>query len=153
MFSVQKHGYGNLTMAHLYTHHLLLQALPFPPCDRTGQSPPPRRGIIFKTSGVRERHLQRWICEEGFQMSVSITDDVNPTLDEITQFTRRQDGGDDHVVNLSIIAEVSRKAAIAVLQPGDQIEVFEGEHAGLHGVVEEVAQEVVTITAHGLEID
>ena len=83
-------------------------------------------------------------------MSVLITDDVNPTLDEITQFTRRQDGGDDHVVNLSVIAEASRKAAIAVLQPGDQIE---GEQAGLHGVVEEVAQEVVTITAHGLEID
>jgi transcription elongation factor SPT5 len=60
---------------------------------------------------------------------------------------------DDHVVNLSVIAEASRKAAIPVLQPGDQIEVFEGEQAGLHGVVEEVAQEVVTITAHGLEID
>ena len=87
-----------------------------------------------------------------FRSSVLITDDVNPTLDEITQFTRRQDGGDDHVVNLSVIAEASQKAAIAVLQPGDQIEVFEGEQVGLHGVVEEVAQEVVTITAHGLEI-
>ena len=91
--------------------------------------------------------------EKDFKMSALITDDVNPTLDEITQFTRRQDGGDDHVVNLSVIAEASRKAAIAVLQPGDQIEVFEGEQAGLHGVVEEVAQEVVTITAHGLDID
>jgi transcription elongation factor len=30
---------------------------------------------------------------------------------------------------------------------------LKGEQAGLHGVVEEVAQEVVTITAHGLEID
>jgi transcription elongation factor SPT5 len=91
--------------------------------------------------------------EKDFKMSALITDDINPTLDEITQFTRRQDGGDDHVVNLSVIAEASRKAAIAVLQPGDQIEVFEGEQAGLHGVVEEVAQEVVTITAHGLDID
>ena len=90
--------------------------------------------------------------EKDFKMSVLITDDVNPVLDEITQFTRQQDGGDDHVVNLSV-AEASRKAAIAVLQPGDQIKVFEGKLAGLHGVVEEVAQEVVTITAHGLEID
>ena len=91
--------------------------------------------------------------EKDFKMSVLIMDNVNPTLDEITQFTRQQDGGYDHVVNLSVIAEASQKAAIAVLQPGDQIKVFEGEQAGLHGVVEEVAQEVVTITAHGLEID
>jgi transcription elongation factor SPT5 len=41
--------------------------------------------------------------EKDFKMSVLITDDVNPTLDEITQFTRRQDRGDDHVVNLSAL--------------------------------------------------
>ena len=38
--------------------------------------------------------------EKDFKMSVLIMDDVNPTLDKITQFTRRQDGGDDHVINL-----------------------------------------------------
>ena len=47
--------------------------------------------------------------EKDFKMSVLIMDDVNPTLDKITQFTRRQDGGDDHVINLSFIAKALQK--------------------------------------------
>ena len=47
--------------------------------------------------------------EKDFKMSVLIMDDVNPTLDKITQFTRRQDGGDDHVINLSFIAKALKK--------------------------------------------
>jgi len=91
--------------------------------------------------------------EKDFKISALILDDVSPTLDEITQFTRRQDGGDDNIVNLSVIAEASRKAAIAVLQPGDHIEIFEGEQSGVHGVVEEIAGDVITITARGLDME
>ncbi|KAF5384247.1 hypothetical protein D9615_003416 [Tricholomella constricta] len=92
--------------------------------------------------------------EKDFKLSGLILEDVNPTLDEITQFTRRQDGADyDHVVDLSIIAEASRKAAISVLQPGDHVEVFEGEQAGVHGVVDEIHQDVVIITAVGVDIE
>jgi len=96
---------------------------------------------------------QDGFLEKDFKSNALILEDINPTLDEITQFTRRQDGGDENVVNLSVIAEASRKAAIAVLQPGDHIEVFEGEQAGLHGVVDEVAGDIVTITAQGLDLD
>jgi transcription elongation factor SPT5 len=77
------------------------------------------------------------------EKSILITDDVNPTLDEITQFTRHPYGGDDHVFNLSDIAEVSRKLPLhgcgpCGSAPGDQIEVFEGEQAGLRDVVDEI---------------
>jgi len=44
--------------------------------------------------------------KKDFKMSILIMDDINPTLDEITQFTRCQDGGNDHVVSLSVISEV-----------------------------------------------
>ncbi|KAF9011770.1 hypothetical protein BDQ17DRAFT_1344799 [Cyathus striatus] len=91
--------------------------------------------------------------EKDFKISALTLEDVNPTLDEITQFSRRQDGEGDNLVDLSVIAEASRKAAIAVLQPGDHIEVFEGEQAGVHGVVDEVNGDVVTITAIGVDID
>lgn len=92
--------------------------------------------------------------EKDFKLSALSLDDVNPTLDEITRFTRGQDGTENESnVDLSIIAEASRKAAIAVLQPGDHVEVFEGEQAGMHGVVEEVSQDVVTISAVGVDID
>ncbi|KAK7460942.1 transcription elongation factor spt5 [Stygiomarasmius scandens] len=91
--------------------------------------------------------------EKDFKISALILEDVNPTLDEITQFSRRQDGLEESLVDLSIIAEASRKAAISVLQPGDHVEVFEGESAGVHGVVEEISQDVVTISAVGVELE
>ncbi|KAF8837001.1 transcription elongation factor Spt5 [Paxillus ammoniavirescens] len=92
--------------------------------------------------------------EKDFKLSALQLDDVNPTLDEITRFTRGQDGAEhENAVDLSIIAEASRKAAITVLQPGDHVEVFEGEQAGVHGVVDSINQDVVTITAVGVDID
>ncbi|KAL4076796.1 hypothetical protein V8B97DRAFT_1866799 [Scleroderma yunnanense] len=92
--------------------------------------------------------------EKDFKLSALQLDNVNPTLDEITRFTRGQDGAEgEHTVDLSIIAEASRKAAIAVLQPGDHVEVFEGEQSGVHGVVDSINQDVVTITAVGVDID
>ncbi|KAF8558684.1 transcription elongation factor Spt5 [Imleria badia] len=92
--------------------------------------------------------------EKDFKLSALQLDDVNPTLDEITRFTRGQDGAEnENPVDLSIIAEASRKAAISVLQPGDHVEVFEGEQAGVHGVVDSINQDVVTITAIGVDID
>jgi transcription elongation factor SPT5 len=92
--------------------------------------------------------------EKDFKLNALILEDVNPTLDEITQFARGQDGGEaDGVVDLSVIAESSRKAAISVLQPGDHVEVFEGEQAGVHGVVDEIHRDVVIITAVGVDID
>ncbi|KAJ7132900.1 transcription elongation factor Spt5 [Mycena crocata] len=92
--------------------------------------------------------------EKDLKLTQLMLEYVNPTLDEITQFARRQEGeSGENVVDLSIIAEASRKAAISVLQPGDHVEVFEGEQSGVHGVVEEINQDVVTITAVGVDFD
>ncbi|KXN87162.1 Transcription elongation factor SPT5 [Leucoagaricus sp. SymC.cos] len=103
---------------------------------------------VFQNDTYRDGFI-----EKDFKISALILEDVNPTLDEITQFTRRQDGEGENPVDLSIIAEASRKAAVSVLQPGDHVEVFEGEQAGVHGVVEEINQDVVTISAVGPDIE
>ena len=92
--------------------------------------------------------------EKDFKLSGLQLDDVNPTLDEITKFTRGRDGADSETnIDLSIIAEASRKAAIAVLQPGDHVEVFEGEQSGVHGTVHAIEGDVVTIQPVGVEFD
>jgi len=92
--------------------------------------------------------------EKDFRLTAIQLDNVNPTLDEITRFTRGQDGAEnDTPVDLSIIAEASRKAAIAVLQPGDHVEVFEGEQSGVQGTVQSVEQDIVTITPVGVDFD
>ncbi|OJT06820.1 Transcription elongation factor SPT5 [Trametes pubescens] len=92
--------------------------------------------------------------EKDFRLAALQLDDVNPTLDEITRFTRGQDGTENESnVDLSIIAEASRKAAISVLQPGDHVEVFEGEQAGVHGTVHSIEGDVVTIEPVGVDFD
>lgn len=92
--------------------------------------------------------------EKDFKLGTLILENVNPTLDEIMKFTRQEDGGEnDANVDLSIIAETAKKEAIQVLQPGDHVEVFEGEQTGVHGVVESIANDVVTMRALGVDID
>ncbi len=67
---------------------------------------------------------------------------------------QQREGSKRGVVDLSIIAEASRKASISVLQPGDHIEVFEGEQSGVHGTVHNIKQDVVTIErAEGVDFD
>ena len=56
-------------------------------------------------------------------------------------------------MDFSIIAEASRKAAISVLQPGDHVEVLEGEQSGVHGTVHSIEQDVVTIESDGVDFD
>lgn len=92
--------------------------------------------------------------EKDFKSSALVVDDVQPTLDEITMFSSQTEGADEvSGVNLSAIAEASKKAAVAVLQPGDHIEVFEGEQAGVYGVVDEISQDVVTFIASGSDLE
>ncbi|KAN0111674.1 hypothetical protein V8E52_008235 [Russula decolorans] len=89
--------------------------------------------------------------EKDFKLSGIVTENINPTLEEITRFARgNQEGeGMENVVDLSLIAEAARKAAIAVLQPGDHVEVFEGEQAGVHGTVESISLDTVTVNPVG----
>lgn len=91
--------------------------------------------------------------EKDFKLANLILENVNPTLDEIMKFTRQEDGADETNVDLSIIAETAKKEAIQVLQPGDHVEVFEGEQTGVHGVVESIANDIVTMRALGVEIE
>ncbi|KAH9169562.1 early transcription elongation factor of RNA pol II, NGN section-domain-containing protein, partial [Lactarius sanguifluus] len=91
--------------------------------------------------------------EKDFKFGAIVTENVNPTLDEIIRFAGGKQEGEGLVnsVDLSLIAEAKRKAAIAVLQPGDHVEVFEGEQAGVHGVVESIKLGIVTVGSIDLE--
>ncbi|KAI0062514.1 transcription elongation factor Spt5 [Artomyces pyxidatus] len=92
--------------------------------------------------------------EKDYKLNALVLENVNPTLDEITRFGKGQDGGEgENTVDLSIIAEASRKAAIAVLQPGDHVEVFEGEQSGVHGVVDSISQDIVTVNPVGVDLE
>jgi transcription elongation factor SPT5 len=94
--------------------------------------------------------------EKDIKTNALITENVNPTLDEITKFVRQQegtDGGLETNVDLSVIADAARKAAIVVLQPGDHVEVFEGEQTGVQGVVESITGDIAILQAKGYDLD
>ncbi|KII93202.1 hypothetical protein PLICRDRAFT_130771 [Plicaturopsis crispa FD-325 SS-3] len=104
---------------------------------------------VFQTDTYKDGFI-----EKDAKLTSLILDNVNPTLDEITRFARGMDGAEnENNVDLSVIAEASRKAAISVLQPGDHVEVFEGEQSGVHGVVQTINQDIVTLSAVGVDID
>ena len=92
-----------------------------------------------------ETYTKDGFIEKDFKITGISTEHVDPTLEEITRFA-----GAGQEQDLSMIAEAARKAAIVVLQPGDVVEVFEGEQTGLLGTVDSIAGETVTIKAtHG----
>ncbi|KAG8882142.1 transcription elongation factor spt5 [Tulasnella sp. 331] len=93
--------------------------------------------------------------EKDIRISGLITENVNPTLDEIARFTAgdQEADGAENAVDLSIIAADARRAATAVLQPGDHVEVFEGEQTGMHGIVESIQGEVVALRAKHVDIE
>lgn len=115
-----------------------------------GRNTVSKRGQVFVFLGDS---YKEGFMEKDFKLNSIILEDVNPTLDEITMFSDGGGGLEDGMVDLSIIAEASRKAALSVLQPGDHVEVFEGEQAGVHGIVEEIAGDVLTITAVGVDLE
>jgi len=72
--------------------------------------------------------------------------DVNPRIDEIAKFLGDPSESDpSRTLDFSQIAELSRKAGITVLQPGDHIEVFEGDQKGIQGTVNSIENEVAKI--------
>ncbi|KAI8456704.1 hypothetical protein BY996DRAFT_8441431 [Phakopsora pachyrhizi] len=83
--------------------------------------------------------------EKDLRISALEIADVNPTIDEIARFLGDPSVTGERDLNLSQIAELTKKASVVVLQPGDHIEVFEGDQKGIQGMVHSIANEIVTI--------
>lgn len=107
---------------------------------------PTKRGTVwvFQNDSYRDGYLEKDVRVTGI-----ITENVNPTLDEITKFAGESSAEDGMsklgAVDLSLIADASKKATEALLQPKDQVEIFEGEQAGMYGTVKAINNEVITI--------
>lgn len=87
--------------------------------------------------------------EDGYLMkevklSAVSTDNVNPTLEEVTKFAS---GGEDgtEALDLNALAVSLRSGAQSAYQPGDIVEVFEGEQQGLIGKAIAVQRDIVTM--------
>lgn len=103
---------------------------------------PTKRGStwVFQNDSYKDGYLEKDVRVTGI-----ITENVNPTLDEVTKFAGEKGTEDGMLMDLSMIADASKKATEATIQPKDQVEIFEGEQAGVYGLVKAINGEVVTI--------
>lgn len=96
--------------------------------------------VVFRGDTYKDGYL-----EKDVKLNAIVLEGVQPTIDELTRFlgeSKTEAGGFD----LNQIAEAARKAAKTILQPGDAVEVFEGDQRGLFGVVDSILNDVVIIT-------
>ncbi|GAA5896128.1 uncharacterized protein JCM6883_001723 [Sporobolomyces salmoneus] len=100
-----------------------------------------RAGVyIFKNDDYKDG-----FCEKDIRLTALTIEDVTPTIDELTRF-QGENGANGEPLDLASIAEMARKVARTILQPGDHVEVFEGDQKGIHGTVDSIANEIVTLT-------
>lgn len=113
----------------------------YKPSDVT-RSSRDRNGFIFRNDFFKEGYI-----EKDMRISALEVVDVNPTIDEVARFLGDPSatGDSKRDLNLAQIAELTKKASVIVLQPGDQIEVFEGDSKGIQGTVYSIANDIVTM--------
>lgn len=86
-------------------------------------------------------------CEDDVRVSALITENVNPTLDEFSRFIGKETESGQALDKdqMKMLADATNAKAEVVLRRDDHVEVFEGEQAGVEGVIDTVAADVVTI--------
>lgn len=83
---------------------------------------------------------------KNFKVNLLQTENVNPTLEEVTKFTAgAEDGAED--LDLSALAATLRAANAAdYFLPGDMVEVYQGEQRGVSGKSIQVHGDIVTLS-------
>ena len=72
--------------------------------------------------------------------------DVNPTLEEVTRFASGAEDGTENLDLNALAASLRQSTANASYQPGDIIEVYEGEQRGIIGKAVSVRGDIVTMS-------
>ncbi len=110
------------------------------------------RGSVSKRQGLlifqnEDYNPDTRLLEKEYPLTSLDLEDVKPTLDEISLFPQADAKNEAAGVHIDLrdIADAAKKSAISNIQPGDQVEVQEGEQTGIRGVVESLRGETVTI--------
>lgn len=127
-----------------------------------GTRPPPN---LFNESEARKRHA-RYLRQidnlsskrfeyqnnvyvggflmKAFKVQALQTEDVNPTLEEVSKFTHGAGDGSD-TLDLQRLAATLKQTSADSFLPGDAVEIFSGEQRGLVGTTVSVRGEIVTL--------
>ncbi|KAI4204757.1 MAG: hypothetical protein LQ348_001232 [Seirophora lacunosa] len=83
---------------------------------------------------------------KDFRLQGLITENVNPTLEEVTRFTAGAEDGTENLDLSALAASLKSGAAKDSYLPGDMVEVYEGEQQGVCGKAVSVQGDIVTLS-------
>ncbi|CAG8978387.1 hypothetical protein HYALB_00009972 [Hymenoscyphus albidus] len=84
-------------------------------------------------------------CEKDVKLQAIDTKDVNPTLEEVTRFASGQDDGTENLDLNALAASLKSSTVNTSYQPGDIIEVYDGEQKGVLGKAISIRSDIVTM--------
>ncbi|KAL8687807.1 MAG: hypothetical protein Q9218_006124 [Villophora microphyllina] len=126
--------------------------------------PPPRLFNDVEAKKRHSRHLQQvstfdkkhWtyfsdtyingFLIKDFKLQGLITENVNPTLEEVTRFTAGAEDGTENLDLSALAASLRKGAAKDSYLPGDMVEVYEGEQQGVCGKAVTVQGDIVSLS-------
>ncbi|KAG0256354.1 transcription elongation factor spt5, partial [Mortierella polycephala] len=86
--------------------------------------------------------------EKDMKISSLITENINPTLDEVQKFAKGGVDDEDGGLDLSAVALSAMSASLTShFQPGEKVEVTEGELKHVQGVVDSVTSDMIMVRA------
>jgi len=82
---------------------------------------------------------------KDFKIQHLVTENVNPTLEEVTKFTAGAEDGTENLDLTALAASLKNNSANDNYLPGDMVEVYEGEQSGVYGRAVAVRGDIVTL--------
>ena len=82
---------------------------------------------------------------KDFKIQHLVTENVNPTLEEVTKFTAGAEDGTENLDLTALAASIRNTSAGESYLPGDVVEVYEGEQQGVCGKAISVRGDIVTL--------
>jgi len=83
---------------------------------------------------------------KDFKIQHLVTENVNPTLEEVTKFTAGAEDGTENLDLTALAASLKNNSATDNYLPGDMVEVYEGEQSGVCGRAVSVRGDIVTLS-------
>ncbi|KAL8870511.1 MAG: hypothetical protein Q9174_003462 [Haloplaca sp. 1 TL-2023] len=107
---------------------------------------------LIQHSGLDRKTWTYWndtysngFLTKNFKLQALITENVNPTLEEVTRFTAGAEDGTENLDLAALAQSLRSGAAKDSYLPGDMVEVYEGEQQGVCGKAVSVQGEIVTL--------
>jgi transcription elongation factor SPT5 len=122
---------------------------------------PPQR--LFSETEAKKKHL-KYLVPQGqrgwqyqgemykdgflikdFKLHYLISEDVNPTLEEVTKFASNAEDGSENLDLGALAATLRAGKEKGAYVPGDMVEVFDGEQKGIYGKVASILNGIASI--------